>query len=70
MVKQKRTPRAHRFHVDEEKPCGCWTGREGEATIVHNCGATYLVSEVASFPLFRCYDCAGGFIAAALSYLA
>ena len=59
-VNVRHTPRAHAKHKDGV-PCGCWTGEETERTTsCPMCGATYQLSEVLSFLLWRCYDCSAG----------
>jgi hypothetical protein len=51
-----KTPDAHARHSNGI-PCGCWDGELQPTVTCDFCGATYLLSEVLSFPVWRCYDC-------------
>ncbi len=46
-----------RMHVTHNIPdCGCALD-ESEPVVTCPCGAAYLFRVVATFPIFRCYDC-------------
>ena len=59
-----KTPRAHKRHLalGVDVACGCWTHehKSSEGIDCPLCGATYLAAEVMEFPIWRCYDCGGG----------
>lgn len=51
-----RIPDMHSTHRER---CGCALGGAPRAEVlICSCGAGYLRSEIAAFPVFLCYDCA------------